>query len=93
MSAEQAPVDHYGDATTVIQEPPEFIPPEAILYQFPDAGNMIGGALFGDKNNHGRPPPKIRGSQFVKREQKIFPKKIIRNPWIPKAPPPQKPKP
>jgi hypothetical protein len=30
-----------------------------------------------------KPPPKIRGSQFVKREEKIKPKQIIRKPFVP----------
>lgn len=36
---------------------------------------------FGDKNTKGKPREKIRGSQFVKREEKIRPKLTIRNPF------------
>lgn len=45
--------------------------------------------LFGDKQNKNKPPPKIRGGQFVKREEKKFPKLIIRLPWQPKQPKPK----
>lgn len=36
--------------------------------------------IFGDKSNKGKPREKIRGSQFVKREEKIRPKLRI-NPF------------
>jgi len=36
--------------------------------------------IFGDKNTKGKPREKIRGSQFVKREEKIRPKLRI-NPF------------
>lgn len=36
---------------------------------------------FGGQGNKNKPPPKIRGSQFVKREEKIKPKLTIRNPF------------
>lgn len=35
---------------------------------------------FGGQGNKNKPPPKIRGSQFVKREEKIRPKLRI-NPF------------
>jgi hypothetical protein len=50
----------------------------------------IAGVIF--EFNKQTPPPKIRGSQFVKREQKVFPKLIIRPTFIPKERP-QAPKP
>lgn len=37
---------------------------------------------FGDKNKNGQ-RVKIRGSQFVKREEKIKPKTVIRKPFNP----------
>lgn len=37
--------------------------------------------ILGDKSNRGSPREKIRGSQFVKREEKIRPKLTIRNPF------------
>lgn len=64
-----------------------FLPAEGILYASPDSNPEIVDALFGDKNNKGRPPPKIRGSQFVKREEKVTPKRWIRLPWQPKEKP------
>lgn len=42
------------------------------------------GLEFGQGNNQ-KPPPKIRGSQFVKREEKVKPKLTIRNPYIQKT--------
>jgi hypothetical protein len=41
---------------------------------------------FGGQGGKQKPPPKIRGSQFVKREQKQKPKLIVKKPFIPKRP-------
>lgn len=94
---EGEPIDHSDIIESSLTG--ELQPPEmgAVSYQddhFADASNMVDTASFGDKNNKGRPPPKIRGSQFVKREEKVQTKRWIRVPWIqpkPKILPPKSP--
>lgn len=50
-------------------------PPEVVLYEYFE---------MGDKNNKGRPPPKIQGTEHKWREQKQKPKTWIKLPWTPK---------
>lgn len=66
------------DASTVdIQPLEDFLPQEMVIYEFPED------ALFGDKNQKGRPPPKIQGTEHKWREQKQKPKTwIIKLPFI-----------
>ena len=41
---------------------------------------------FGGQGGRPKPPPKIRGSQFVRREEKKRPKLIVKIPFIQRPP-------
>lgn len=43
--------------------------------------------MLGDKQNKGKPPPKVSGTEHKWREEKKKPKIIIRIPWFPKPKP------
>ena len=89
-------------ATVDILPIESFLPTEVVLYQRGSDGEVSllraqqietsvqltpdPPVLFGDKNQKGRPPPKIQGTEHKWREQKQKVKTIIRIPWFPKGP-------